>query len=257
MIFIRALGALLVTSALVVGVAAGPAPVAADAAQERAPKEVVVLLHGLGRSEYNMLILAWRLESRGYRVCNVGYDTRVATIEEAADQVFAGIRACGVGREPLHFVTHSLGGLVLRALLPRHPLATGRAVMLAPPNQGSEIADRLREMGWLGLVLGPLATQLGTRPDDLPLRLPPPEIPFGVIAGDDWINPAGPLWLPAPHDGTVSVASTRLAGMLDHIVLPYTHTFIVAAAPVAEQVDTFLRQGRFAPIEVGATSGPP
>ncbi len=206
----------------------------------------VVLLHGLGRSEANMRILEWRLEALGHRVCNVGYDTRVATIEDATEEVARAIAACSAGTGPVHFVTHSLGGLVLRALLPRHPeLGTGRAVMLAPPNQGSEIADRLRDLGWLAPVLGPLAPQLGTRPEDLPKRLPALSIPFGVIAGDDWINPAGPLWLPAPHDGTVSVESTRLEGMSDHIVLPYTHTFIVAAEPVAAQVDTFLRQGRF------------
>jgi len=172
----------------------------------------------------------------------------VERIEDAAEEVAGAIADCGPGAGPVHFVTHSLGGLVLRALLPRHPeLGGGRAVMLAPPNQGSEIADRVRELGWLAPVLGPLAVQLGTRPQDLPKRLPVPEIAFGVIAGDDWINPAGPLWLPSPHDGTVSVESTRLEGMRDHIVLPYTHTFIVAAEPVAAQVDTFLRHGRFDP----------
>lgn len=208
----------------------------------------VVLLHGLGRSENNMRILEWRLEALGHRVCNVGYDTRVATIEAATEEVAGAIATCALGAGPVHFVTHSLGGLVLRALLPRHPeLRTGRAVMLAPPNQGSEIADRLRDLGWLAPVLGPLAVQLGTRPEDLPERLPVPGIAFGVIAGDVWINPAGPLWLPAPHDGTVSVESTRLEGMRDHLVLPYTHTFIVAAGPVAAQVDTFLRHGRFDP----------
>ena len=82
--------------------------------------------------------------------------------------------------------------------------------MLAPPNRGSEIADHLAELGWLEPVMGPLAAQLGTGEDDLPRRLPPPNMPFGVIAGDDWINPAGPLWLPTPHDGTVSVETVRL-----------------------------------------------
>lgn len=208
--------------------------------------ETVVLLHGLGRSAANMLILEWRLEELGYRVCNVGYDTRVARIEEAVEDVWEAIRACRSGERTLHFVTHSLGGLVLRALLAERSIERlGRAVMLAPPNGGSEIADRLREQPWLETVMGPLSTQLGTGNEDLPRRLPVPSIPFGVIAGDQWINPVGPLWLPAPHDGTVSVASTRLAGMRDHLVMPYTHTFIMNASPVAGQIDTFLRQGRF------------
>jgi len=193
-----------------------------------------------------MRILAWRLEARGYRVCNIGYETRVDGIEHAVREVKAKLTDCAVDQGVVHFVTHSLGGLVLRALLADEPPALpGRAVMLAPPNQGSEIADRLHRLGWLEPVLGSLAVQLGTNEGDLPQTLPAPSIPFGVIAGDTWINPAGPLWLPSPHDGTVSVASTRLAGMTDHIVLPYTHTFIVNAGPVADQVNSFLRHERF------------
>ena len=207
--------------------------------------ETIVLLHGLGRSAANMLILRWRLEARGYRVCNIGYDTRVARLEDAIDEVYSEIVACREGAGPLHFVTHSLGGLVLRGLLGGRSIeGLGRAVMIAPPNGGSEIADRLARLGWFEPVMGALSTQLGTGLNDLPRRLPIPPIPFGVIAGDRWINPTGPLWLPAPHDGTVSVASTRLEGMQDHIVLPYTHTFIVNAGPVADQVDRFLRHGR-------------
>ena len=207
------------------------------------PTQTVVLLHGLGRSAANMLILEWRLEARGYRVCNLGYDTRVARIDEAIEEVYAGILDCPVGEGPLHFVTHSLGGLVMRGLLDRKKIdRLGRAVMLAPPNAGSEIADRLGALGWLDEVMGPLSTQLGTGAGDLPRTLPIPSIPFGIIAGNQWINPAGALWLPEPHDGTVSVASTRLEGMRDHIVLPYTHTFIMNAAPVADQIDRLREQ---------------
>lgn len=207
----------------------------------------VVLLHGLGRSAANMSILKWRLRRRGYDVCNIGYDTRVESIEDAVASVHAGILECAVSEErPLHFVTHSLGGLVLRALFKEFELPkTGRAVMLAPPNSGSEIADWIRSVGWIEALMGPLATQLGTRDEDLPQQLPNPPIPFGVIAGDQWINPMGRVLLPAPHDGTVSVASTRLPGMSDHLVLSANHTFIMNSARVAVQIDAFLEQGRF------------
>lgn len=194
-----------------------------------------------------MRILAWRLRARGYRVWNIDYSTRVACIEEASDAVFAQLDERLSDSAPIHFVTHSLGGLVLRSLLTRHELASaGRAVMLAPPNRGSELADQLRSLGLFLRLLGPLAAQLGTRPEDLPQRLPSPRIPFGVIAGSRWLNPAGPLWLEGPHDGTVTVASTRLEGMSDHLVLPFTHTFIMNRAEVARQVDAFLQAGRFA-----------
>jgi len=206
----------------------------------------VVLLHGLGRSAANMTILKWRLQARGYRVWNIDYDTRVDSIETAADSVFDAVSGRLDQDGPLHFVTHSLGGLVLRSMLARHPLPRyGRAVMLAPPNRGSEIVDWLRPFPFVEGLMGGLAGQLGTRPEDLPTRLPGPSIRFGVIAGDHWINPLGPWLLPRPHDGTVSVENTRLEGMSDHLVLPYTHTFIMNAAEVADQIDAFLRTGAF------------
>ena len=209
-------------------------------------QEVIVLLHGLGRSARNLLILEWRLRAKGYRVCNVDYDTRVGGIEEILRDVGPQVAACEEGAQSVHFVTHSLGGLVLRALLESQPLPKARrAVMLAPPNRGSEIADRLRAWNVTSAVLGPLAGQLGTRETDLPQRLPMPRIPFAVIAGDRWVNPVGPLWLPAPHDGTVSVASTKLDGMADHLVVPHTHTFIMNSSQVANQIDAFLQEGRF------------
>lgn len=218
----------------------------ASVSQSEVPGHIV-LLHGLGRSAANMLVLKWRLGRMGYRVCNIGYDTRVGGIEEALDAVHGSIERCAIPENaPLHFVTHSLGGLVLRGLYARFDLPqTGRAVMLAPPNGGSEIADWIRKIGWTEKLMGPLAGQLGTRGEDLPQSLPKPPIPFGVIAGDQWINPIGPVLLPAPHDGTVSVASTRLPGMADHLVVPATHTFIMNQALVADQVDVFLREGRF------------
>ena len=211
-----------------------------------ATPETVVVLHGLARGSMQMLVLEWRLTARGYHVCNIGYETRVDSIGDASDAVHGEILVCAGEARRIDFVTHSLGGLVLRSLLVRHEIPTaGRAVMLAPPNQGSEIADAFEDNGWLADVFGPLTGQLGTEPHDLPRTLPPPRIPFAVIAGDRWINPVGPFLIAGPHDGTVSVASTRLEGMADHLVLPYTHTFIMNPEEVAEQIDRFLRHGRF------------
>jgi triacylglycerol lipase len=219
------------------------------------PPDRVVLLHGLGRGASSLSLLALRLEARGFRVCNVDYSSRVDSIERAVAEVSEAIRQCGFAGSQLSYVTHSLGALVLRALLADSAAPPGgRAVLLAPPNGGSEIAERLRRLDVFDALLGPLASQLGTRAGDLPFRYPPPPIPFGVIAGDHWINPLGAVWLPAPHDGTVSVASTRLEGMTGHIVVPYTHSFMPYAESVADHVETFLRTGRF---EIGAGSSGP
>lgn len=212
---------------------------------ERA-RETVVLLHGLGRGPWGMKVLEWRLAGAGYEVHNIGYPTDANTLEAAADIVHGRYLACCEAAPTVNFVTHSLGGLVLRMLSSRHQLPNaGRAVMLAPPNRGSEIVDQLGNWDAFALALGPIAPQLGTGPEDLPARLPPPSMPFGVIAGSTWINPLGPLLLPSPHDGTVSVASTRLDGMSDHLVLPHNHTFLMNSGEVAEEVLCFLRNGSF------------
>ena len=209
--------------------------------------EIVVLLHGLGRGAWSMNPLARRLAQAGYRVYNLGYPRRADSIETVVAEVRRSFNECGAeDSSRVDFVTHSFGGLVLRAYLPEHsPANIGRAVMLAPPNGGSEIVDRFGGWRLFGSLLGPLTPQLGTGPDDLPALLPPPNCEFGVIAGRHWINPAGPLFLPAPHDGTVSVKQTRLAGMQDHLVVPRNHTFLMDSQQVARQVIHFLRHGKF------------
>ena len=209
--------------------------------------EAVVLLHGLGRGAWCMVLLGRRLAKVGYRVFNLGYPRRADSIATVAAVVQGLMNECGAQDSSLvHFVTHSFGGLVLRAYLSEYSLANvGRAVMLAPPNGGSEIVDRFGGWRLFGSLMVPLAAQLGTGPDDLPANLPLPTCEFGVIAGRHWINPIGPLCLPSPHDGTVSVRQTRLAGMKDHLVVPHNHTFMMDSKQVALQVIHFLRHGIF------------
>ena len=209
--------------------------------------ETVVLLHGLGRGAWSMNPLARRLVQAGYRVHNLGYPRRADSIETVVSIVQRSLNGSGMqNSHRVHFVTHSFGGLVLRAFLSKHSLSNiGRAVMLAPPNGGSEIVDRLGGWRLFGSLLGPLTPCLGTGQQDLPALLPPPDCEFGVIAGSHWINPLGPLFLPSPHDGTVSVRQTRLAGLSDHLVVPHNHTFLMDSPQVAQQVIHFLRHGSF------------
>ncbi len=194
-----------------------------------------------------MRLLEWRLANAGYRVHNLAYPRRADSIETIVAEVHRLLSDyCLHDTDEVHFVTHSLGGLVLRAYLAKHrPRNLGRAVMLAPPNGGSEIVDRFRGWSLFCSVLGPIAPQLGTGSDDLPARLPIPDCEFGVIAGNHWINPVGPMILPSPHDGTVSVYRTHLSGMKDHLIVPYTHTFIMNSKQVARQVIYFLGNGKF------------
>src|SRR5665648_163724 len=203
--------------------------------------DAVVLLHGLGRGAWSMNPLAKRLVQAGYRVFNLGYPRRADSIETIVTEVEQAINECGaLNCNQVHFVTHSFGGLVLRAYLSKYnPDSIGRAVMLAPPNGGSEIVDRFGSWRLFRSLMVPLAARLGTGPEDLPAMLPQPACEFGVIAGSHWINPIGPLCLPSPHDGTVSVFQTRLPGMKDHLVVPHNHTFIMDSQQVAFQVIHF------------------
>jgi hypothetical protein len=212
----------------------------------------VVLLHGLGRTGLSMYALNSACKAAGHRTLAPSYGFRTAVpaiVNDLQPQIaeFAAEIASDNGG-PLHFITHSLGGLVVRALLnAARPANLGRVVMLAPPNAGSELVDTLERLGLDRIVLGPASRYLRTsRPESAEKRLGAVDFDLGIIAGDRAIDPILPRFLlPGANDGKVSVAATRIAGMRDHVVLPVQHTLMVADARVINQALLYLATGAF------------
>lgn len=213
-------------------------------------EELVILLHGLGRTSRSMAKMASELQRAGYAVENIGYPSTRLSVEQISDQYLVPVVEEASKRyRSIHIVTHSMGGIITRHYLAdRGADHIGRVVMLAPPNHGSEVIDNMGRLGLVGPLLGPGAAQLSTAADSLPNSLPPLDskrCQVGIIAGTRSYNPLFSYWVRGQDDGKVSVQSTVLAGMADHLVVDANHAFIMRNKQVIEQVIYFLRAGQF------------
>lgn len=225
------------------------------AARDRKAKteDGVVLLHGISRTPRSFRKMQAAIEASGFTTLNLGYASRRKALEPLAEDIHPTIDHFADGLEgSIHFVGHSMGGLLARVYLAKYrPKRLGRVVMLGTPNHGSEIADRLKDFAAYRLYFGPAGQQLVTsRGAALNAIIPPVDYPVGIIAGNRSLYPiASAFLLPKPNDGRVSVANTKLDGMTDHVVISASHPWLVRNAVAIGQTIAFLRDGRFGPTQ--------
>jgi len=212
--------------------------------------ECVVLLHGLARTDRSMAKLDKYLKNAGYKTANIDYPSRQKPIEELAYiAVPEGLQVCAQDKTTkIHFVTHSMGGIVLRYYLAHEKLTNlGRVVMLSPPNQGSPLVDEIGDWGLYKSINGPAGQQLGTGLNSMPLSLGPVDYPVGIITGNkhSFFDAWAAKLIPGEDDGKVSIEGAKVVGMSDFLVVPYTHSFIMNKKDVLSQSVFFLQNGLF------------
>ncbi|MEN8190541.1 MAG: alpha/beta fold hydrolase [Thermodesulfobacteriota bacterium] len=213
-------------------------------------QECVVLLHGMARTSHSMDDMEEALNSAGYQTVNLDYPSTAKEIAELVEvDLQKAIAACQAKKASrIHFVTHSLGGIIVRkGLKDKRPERLGRVVMLSPPNQGSDVAEKLKGVWFYEWLNGPAGQSLGTGSDSLPNRLGPVDYPVGIITGnqhaffDSWFA----SFIPGENDGKVSVEQAKVSGMTDFLVVPEAHPFIMGSEQVIEETIHFLVHGRF------------
>jgi pimeloyl-ACP methyl ester carboxylesterase len=227
-------------------------------ASANATQDGVVLLHGISRTARSFRKMQTALESTGFATLNLDYASRRKALEALAEDIHPAIQRFADGLDgSVHFICHSMGGLLARVYIARYrPKRLGRVVMLGTPNSGSEIADRLKDFGIYRAFFGPAGQQLGTQRDAAVEALfAPVDYPVGIIAGDRSIYPITSAFLPKPHDGRVSVENTRLDRMVDHVVVHTSHPWLVRSGEAIAQTIAFLREGRFKPSAVITREG--
>lgn len=212
--------------------------------------ECVILIHGLGRTYRSMKSMESQLRKSGYTTVNLDYPSRKKTIEQiASEDLLLAIMQCDIGHsEKMHFVTHSMGGIVLRQALKTNQHAKlGHVVMLSPPNKGSYAVDAIKDRWYYKWINGPAGQQLTTDPNSLPNSLGPANFSVGIISGNDpaffdtWISKL----IPGIDDGKVGIENTKLDGMKDFLIVPESHTYIMKSTLVHKQVIHFLKNGTF------------
>ncbi len=222
--------------------------------------DCVVLVHGLWRNGFAMRSIEKMLGEQGFYTVSIDYPSTSMPIPEISEQYLGaqGVDLCRANNSPrIHLVTHSMGGIVARHYLQTHHLPEGsRVVMLSPPNQGSEFSEKFAGQWWFDALVGPAGSSLTRTESGIIDQLEPISEPVGIVAAyRDWS--AWPdSWLPAPNDGTVSVASMVLEEMDDFVLVNSGHSMMRYNDSVHQHIVNFLNEGRFDSDRVAGLATP-
>lgn len=217
------------------------------ASDYKAPKgELVVLLHGILCSTSSMRKLQRHLQAEGYAVLNIDYPSVKHQIHELAATISTQIQRACIESSKVHLVGFSMGGLIIRALLHDYAIKPlGRVVMIGTPNHGSEVADALHKFWLYETMYGPAGQQLITDQKVVNWWHDKMDYELGIIAGDLSLFGGGWWMIQSNNDGLVSVESTKIEGMRDHVTVPCLHALLPTHNDVIGYTSAFLRHGRF------------
>ncbi len=210
--------------------------------------KLVILLHGLARSDSSFHKMEKSLQEEGYQTCNISYPSTKYPIEKLVSHfVLPEIKRCLKGEnKTINFVTHSMGGIIVRYIATQEiTFELGRVVMLSPPNKGSETVDTLGGLWLFKAINGPAGLQLSTENDSMPNTLGPAQFELGIITGNQSINLILSSMIEGTDDGKVSIESAKLEGMKDFLVVKATHPFIMKNKTAIEQTKYFLKNAVF------------
>ena len=220
--------------------------IAANFAHANSGGDYVVVFHGIARSSSQMEPLAKYLEEKGYDVINIDYPSTDYKLEKLVEIVDKKMSETLIEDKTVHFIGYSMGGLLVRAILnKKRPKKLGRVIQLASPNEGSEVADFLKDNYLYKKIFGPAGQQLTTKNTDTKQILGDVNYELGIIAGNATIDPISSYIIEGEDDGKVSIMNTKVTSMKDYIVVSASHTFLPSNEDVWEQVLYFLKNGEF------------
>jgi pimeloyl-ACP methyl ester carboxylesterase len=208
--------------------------------------EYVIVLHGILLNANHMKVLASYIGAKGYSVININYPSTQKNLEELVESVWIDISSQLIENKPVHFICYSMGGLLVRAMLNKYrPLMLGRVVLIGTPNNGSEIADFFKNNWFYKKIFGPAGQQLITDQSNIKHLFGIIDYDLGIIAGSMSLDPICSRLIKEKNDGKVSINSTKLAGMKDHIIIKSSHMFLPYSKQVLSQTVYFLQHGSF------------